>query len=74
MTTKMSVSVPDEDAAFIDVLARERGGSRSAVIHDLVRLGREMRAAGTYSQAFDEWQKYGESDAWDPTAPDGLND
>lgn len=72
MTVKLSVSLPDADAAFIDKLAEEHAGNRSAAVQDLVRLAREMRAVDDYAAAFSEWEDSGAADAWDATAADGL--
>jgi hypothetical protein len=43
--TKLSVSLTPADVAFIDSIAVRYDGNRSAAIHDLVRLGRELAAA-----------------------------
>lgn len=74
MTAKLSVSLPDADVDFIDNLAKLHDGNRSAAIHDLVRLGREMRAVDSYLAAFTEWEESGEAAAWDPTSSDGLGE
>jgi Arc/MetJ-type ribon-helix-helix transcriptional regulator len=45
---KVSVSLPEEDVAFLDARAHAQGyGSRSAVVHEAVRLLRasELTAA-----------------------------
>lgn len=73
MTAKLSVSLPDDDAQFIDSLAVQHGGNRSAAIQHLVRLGREMRAVNDYAAAYAEWEESGEAQAWDATAPDGIS-
>ena len=73
MTVKLSVSLPDADAAFIDQLAELHAGNRSAAVQDLVRLGREMRAVDAYAAAFEEWEHAGHASDWDVTATDGLD-
>ena len=72
MTVKLSVSLPDADAAFIDKLAEDHAGNRSAAVQDLVRLGREMRAVDDYAAAFGEWEDTGQAEAWDATVADGF--
>lgn len=74
MTAKLSVSLPDADAKFIDALAAKHGGNRSAAIQDLVRLGREMRAVDDYAAVYSEWDESVQSDAWDATASDGTSE
>ena len=70
---KLSVSLPDEDVDFLDAYAREQGyGSRSAVVHRAVRLLRASELGAAYQGAWDEWAESSESDAWEPTAADGL--
>ncbi|MEF2977013.1 antitoxin [Subtercola sp. YIM 133946] len=72
MTAKLSVSLSDDDVEYIDALAQSRSGNRSAVIHDLVRIAREMRSVSDYIAANDEWLASAESRGWDETAGDGL--
>ena len=70
---KLSVSLPDDDVAFLDVYAREQGyDSRSAVVHKAVRLLRTADLAGDYEHAWDEWSSSGEAQLWETTAGDGL--
>ena len=73
MTVKLSVSLPDADAAFIDKLAELHAGNRSAAVQDLVRLGRELRAVDAYAAAFEEWDHGTDAGVWDVTAADGLD-
>ncbi|WP_426624894.1 hypothetical protein ACPPVW_02050 [Leifsonia sp. McL0607] len=49
-------------------------GNRSAAIHKLLRVQRELDAENAYAQAFDEWEDSGEQAIWDGTAGDGLSD
>lgn len=70
---KISVSLPDEDIEFLDRYARENGiGSRSATLHDAVRLLRAAQLEDAYAAAWQEWADSGDSDLWEPTAADGL--
>jgi Arc/MetJ-type ribon-helix-helix transcriptional regulator len=71
---KLSVSLPDEDVAFIDEFAAATGEtSRSAVIHRGIALLRQMRLEHAYAEAWREWD---DSDAefWDATSADGIVD
>ncbi|MGO4593182.1 ribbon-helix-helix domain-containing protein [Leifsonia sp. 2TAF2] len=73
MTTKLSVSLSDEDVAYLDEIASaERNGNRSAVIHDMVRLFREIRYEDAYRQAFEEWEGSEDQKLWNTTVADGL--
>jgi hypothetical protein len=70
--TKLSVSLSEDDVAYLDLVAADFAGNRSAAIHRLIRLKRELDAEGAYAQAFDEWEASGEQELWDRTAGDGL--
>lgn len=70
--TKLSVSLSPADIAFIDAVAVRFDGNRSAAIHDLVRLGRELAAADDYAAAFEEWEESGDAAAWESATADGL--
>lgn len=72
--TKLSVSLSPADVAFIDSIAVRFEGNRSAAIHDLVKLGRELAAADDYAAAFDEWESSGDAAAWEPVTADGLSE
>jgi Arc/MetJ-type ribon-helix-helix transcriptional regulator len=70
---KVSVSLPGEDIAFLDVYAQEQGlGSRSAALHKAVRLLRAAELGAAYESAWGDWTAAGEAEAWDATAGDGL--
>jgi Arc/MetJ-type ribon-helix-helix transcriptional regulator len=71
---KLSVSLPEEDVAFLDRYARDQGiESRSAVLQRAVRLLRGQTLGRQYQQAWDEW--FGGEDAalWESTIADWLN-
>ena len=71
----MSVSLPEEDVAFVDQYARRRGSaSRSSVIHRAIELLRMAELEDAYADAWDEWDQGGEASAWDVTAGDGIAD
>ncbi len=71
---KVSVSLPDEDVAFLDAYAEAEGfASRSAVIHRAVRLLRASELGPAYEDAWGEWSRGGEAEIWESTASDGLS-
>lgn len=54
---KVSISLPDEDVAFLDTYAKENGlGSRSAAVHTAVRALRDTALEAAYTEAFAEWE------------------
>jgi Arc/MetJ-type ribon-helix-helix transcriptional regulator len=71
---KMSVSLPDEDVAFIHEYAAKAGTpTRSAVLQEAVRLLRDRELEDEYEQAWTEWDATGEAEAWDASTADGLD-
>ncbi|HEV3360170.1 MAG TPA: antitoxin [Pseudonocardiaceae bacterium] len=72
---KLSVSLIDEDVAFIDEYARSHAApSRSAVLHEAVELLRTSQLADAYAAAWEEWSADDEALAWDAAVGDGLTD
>jgi Arc/MetJ-type ribon-helix-helix transcriptional regulator len=72
---KLSVSLPDEDVATLDAYARSAGlPSRSAALHQAIRLLRTQELEDDYAAAFAEWDESGEQAAWEGTVADGLTD
>ena len=70
---KVSVSLPEEDLAFVDQYAKQEGyDSRSAVIHKAVRLLRASRLGAAYEEAWRDWAASGDDDLWGSTSADGL--
>jgi Arc/MetJ-type ribon-helix-helix transcriptional regulator len=69
---KLSVSLPDDDVAFLDAFTRAQGGSRSAVLHRAVGLLREAELGAAYAEAWAEWEGSEDAAVWDTTAGDGL--
>ena len=70
---KLSVSLPEEDVAVLDEHARKSGlTSRSAALHDAVRLLRHSSLADDYAAAWQEWESSGEQEAWQVVDADGL--
>jgi Arc/MetJ-type ribon-helix-helix transcriptional regulator len=70
---KLSVSLPDEDVAYLDAYAAGGGyPSRSAVLRRAIRLLRAAELGPAYEEAFTEWERSGAAADWETTAGDGL--
>lgn len=70
---KLSVSLSEEDVAFLDAYAYEQGfPSRSAVLHKAVRLLRAARLAPEYEGAWQEWAQTDDAALWDAASAEGL--
>ena len=70
---KVSVSLPEDDVAFLDSYAQSQGiVSRSAAVHKAVGLLRATELGDAYSEAFQSWDEDGDKEAWDAVAADGL--
>jgi Arc/MetJ-type ribon-helix-helix transcriptional regulator len=70
---KLSVSLPDDDVAFLDDYAREiDADSRSAVIQYSIKLLRQHRLAAEYDEAMKEWEASEDAALWDSVVGDGL--
>jgi Arc/MetJ-type ribon-helix-helix transcriptional regulator len=70
---KVSVSLPGEDVEFLDEYARGRGlDSRSAAVHQAVRLLRAAELGPAYEGAWDEWAGGEDAAIWESTADDRL--
>jgi Arc/MetJ-type ribon-helix-helix transcriptional regulator len=71
---KLSVSLPEEDVIVLDEHARRSGlRSRSAAIHQAVRLLRQSGLEDDYAAAWQEWDRSGEREVWEAAAGDGLS-
>lgn len=70
---KLSVSLPDDDVAFLDAHARLQGNTRSAVVHQAVRLLRTAELGDAYQDAWKEWADSGEAELWESTVGDGID-
>ncbi|HEX5827597.1 MAG TPA: ribbon-helix-helix domain-containing protein [Candidatus Limnocylindrales bacterium] len=69
---KVSVSIPEDDVAFLDEYASQRGlDSRSAALHRAIRLLRTAELTASYEAAFTEWSDE-DAAAWDGATGDGL--
>jgi Arc/MetJ-type ribon-helix-helix transcriptional regulator len=72
---KLSISLSDEDVAFVDEYVRSSGlESRSAAIRRALHLLRQPALEQDYEQAWEEWAASGEQAAWDAVTGDGLAD
>jgi len=72
---KISVSLPEEDLAYIDEYVRRSGApSRSSVLHQAVALLRMSEIEDAYASAWDEWQQTEDRELWDSASADGLAD
>ncbi|NKQ52938.1 antitoxin [Amycolatopsis sp. K13G38] len=69
---KLSVSLGEEDVAFLDeYAARTSAGSRSAVLHQAIDLLRASQLEDAYQAAWEEWAG-DEEQAWDAVVADGV--
>ena len=72
---KLSVSLPEEDVAYIDEYAQRVGAqSRSSVLHQAVALLRMSELEAEYAEAFREWRESEDHELWENTVSDGLAD
>ncbi|MCP3765394.1 MULTISPECIES: ribbon-helix-helix domain-containing protein [Streptomyces] len=70
---KISVSLPQEDLAFVDeYAARTEAESRSAVIHTAIGLLRQAQLEREYTEAFAEWDGSQDAGLWDRASGDGV--
>ncbi len=70
---KISVSLAEDDVAFLDQYARDlKTGSRSAVIQRAIRLLRASGLGPAYSEAWEEWTAAGDAAEWESVAGDGF--
>ncbi|HET8896158.1 MAG TPA: ribbon-helix-helix domain-containing protein [Protaetiibacter sp.] len=68
-SVKVSISIPDGDLAYLDTQTLAgRYPSRSAALHDAIRMLRESELADAYAEAFAERH----DDEWETAAADGL--
>jgi len=70
---KVSISLPDDDIAFLDEYSRSHGHpSRSAAVHAAVRLLRSATLGDAYADAWAEWSASGDAALWDEAVGDGA--
>lgn len=71
---KLSVSLGDDDVAFLDEFAARAGiESRSAVVQQAIGMLKAAELTREYAQAFEEWADSNDDSAWDVTTHDGLS-
>jgi len=66
---KISVSIPDSLAGFIEKYRKKRGMGRSQVFEEVVKLLRSRELETAYREAGSKSDK-----AWESTVSDGLGD
>ena len=71
---KISVSLPEDDVAFLDEVAKSPAfDSRSAALHEAIKLMKVEQLKDAYAQADVEWYDSGDAELWDSTVGDGLS-
>lgn len=68
MTTKVSVSLPDSDIAYLKSVS----SNRSAAVHAVIEKARHAELVDAYSDAYSEWQEDSDADLWDLASGDGI--
>ena len=69
------MSLPEEDVALLDEHARRAGlASRSAAVHQAVRLLRRVELEVDYENAWRDWEASGDAGAWEASTADGFTD
>lgn len=69
MTTKISISLPDEDVAYLDSL---HAPSRSAAVHQAISHARLGVLEAAYTEAFAEWDATADEAFWSSHDSDGV--
>jgi Arc/MetJ-type ribon-helix-helix transcriptional regulator len=70
---KVSVSLPQDDIAFLDEETRAgRYPSRSAAVKAAVTVLRQAAITDSYAEAWEEWEQSGDDLLWDSVAGDGF--
>jgi Arc/MetJ-type ribon-helix-helix transcriptional regulator len=72
---KLSVSLSEKDVEILDQHVQLSGlRSRSAALHQAVRLLAQLHLEDEYAVAFADWEVSGERAAWEQTVGDGVAD
>lgn len=72
---KVSVSLPEDDLAFVDDYASRTGApSRSSVLHRAISLLRMAELEEAYEEAWREWEDSADAQDWEATTGDGIGD
>jgi Arc/MetJ-type ribon-helix-helix transcriptional regulator len=67
---KLSVSIPDDDVAFLDAYASDHAlSSRSAVVQRAIVLLRAAQLGPAYAAAWADWE---DEARWDAAVADGI--
>ncbi len=70
---KLSVSLSPADVEALDRYARSAGlRSRSAAIHQAIKMLADPELDDAYTAAWQEWVDSGDADAWAVTFADGV--
>jgi Arc/MetJ-type ribon-helix-helix transcriptional regulator len=70
---KVSVSLPDDDVAFLDSYVQVQGiESRSAALHKAVGLLRTAQLTTAYEDAWKSWAASDDAEDWEAVNADGL--
>ena len=70
---KLSISLPDEDVAFIDRFREDADDdSRSAVVQRAIAMLRAAELANQYEIAFRSWDGSEDAQLWDVAVGDGI--
>ena len=70
---KISVSLPDEDLAFLDEYTNKTGlDSRSAAVQKAVRMLRTAELSSEYAAAWEAFDPNGDAALWETTVGDGV--
>lgn len=73
IVTKLSISVPDDIAEFVEAYQESHElTSRSEVFVEAIRLLRERELAEAYEAASAEWENSEDAKLWQQTTGDGL--
>jgi len=68
MTVKVSVSLPEDDIAFLERVS----SNRSAAIHTVIALARRAELADAYQDAYSDTADDADRALWGTTVGDGL--
>jgi hypothetical protein len=65
IAVKLSVSLPEDDVAFLDAYGQANGNqTRSAVLHLAIFVLRGVHLASSYEEAWSEWAQTAEAAEW----------
>jgi Arc/MetJ-type ribon-helix-helix transcriptional regulator len=72
---KLSVSLPEEDVEYLDAYVQQNSAaSRSAALHEAIKLLRMSALESAYEEAYSEWTGSEDAGLWENTALDGFGD